>query len=103
MDSHGFLPDMNYRLHLILLIFLCCGASLTDVNMSVSTESATAQTDFIRFIANDQGAFLQTASASYTSPTGIILALIVEVPSFVHADMSSEDLMICQTTSNVSP
>lgn len=73
MDSHGFLPDMNYRPLLILLACFFCGASLADINTSPGAEPVTEKTNFIRFVETDQGAFLQTASASYTSPTGVIL------------------------------
>jgi hypothetical protein len=76
MDSHGFLPDMNYCPLLYLLTCLCCGASLADVNTSLGTEPATAKTDFIRFIENDQGASLQSDIASYTSLPAVIVDLI---------------------------
>jgi len=76
MNSHGFLPDMNYRLLLFLLACFFCGGILADINTSSGAEPTTAKTDFIRFVENDQGASLQTAIANYVSPTGVIVDLI---------------------------
>jgi hypothetical protein len=76
MNLHGFLPDMNYRHLLFFLACFFCGASLADINISSGAEPAAVKTDFIRFVENDQGASLQTAIASYVSPTGVIVDLI---------------------------
>lgn len=76
MDLHGFLPPMNSRLLLFLLACLFCEISLADIITAPGAEPVTAKTDFIRFVENDQGASLQTAIASYVSPTGVIVDLI---------------------------
>ncbi len=76
MESHGFLPIMKSRTLFFLLAGLFCGTSEADIKTASGAEPAASKTDFIRFVENDQGASLQTAIASYVSPTGVIVDLI---------------------------
>ena len=76
MESHGFLPIMKSRTLFFLLASLFCGTSEADIKTASGAEPAASKTDFIRFVENDQGASLQTAIASYVSPTGVIVDLI---------------------------
>jgi hypothetical protein len=61
---------------LFLLSFLLSGLSLADIKTAPGASPATETSDFIRFVEDDQGASLQTAIASYVSPTGVVVDLV---------------------------
>lgn len=61
---------------LFLLSIFLSGFCLADIKTAPGANPAAETTDFIRFVEDDQGASLQTASASYISPTGVIVDLV---------------------------
>jgi hypothetical protein len=87
MDLSGFLPIMKSRIFLFFLAGLFCGTIHADVKSAPAAEAAILKTDFMRFIENDQDASLQTATASYVSPNGVIVDLIGAVQAAHLPDM----------------